>query len=125
MPVIKKHEGKSPAVVDLLIGYQSRLRVVFLISAVGLWITGILLGKQSSAYDGFMDFSSVYGTLVSIKHLIIYVMIIAAVLRGFVLGRKIKTFQPRQKGIYAGLLLLNTILGFAVIVLSGISAALG
>ncbi len=125
MPVLKKNDGKSPESKSILIGYQRRLRIVFLISVIGLWITGILLGKRCEVYEGFMSFSSTYSSLVSIKHLIIFAMIVVAVFRGFVLGGKIEEFQPKQKKIYAILLLLNTILGIAVVVLSGISAAFG
>jgi hypothetical protein len=52
-------------------------------------------------------------------------MMVVGVYRGFVLGSKIETFQPKQQKTYAGLLLFNTFLGIVVLILSGISAALG
>jgi uncharacterized membrane protein len=125
MPVFKKSRGQSPESKQLLIGYQRRLRVVFLISVIGLWITGLLLGRRSAAYDGFLSFSTTYSSIVSLKHLLIFMMMVIGVYRGFVLGSKIETFQPKQQKTYAGLLLFNTFLGIVVLILSGISAALG
>ena len=124
MPTLKEL-GKEPQVKDLMIKYQKHLRIVALISIFGLWITGLFLGRQSEAYTGFMSFSSTYNVLVSIKHLIIFVMIVIAILRGYVLGRKIAQFTPSQQKLYAGLLMLNTILGVVVLFLSGLSATLG
>jgi putative copper export protein len=125
MPVFKKSKGQSPESKQLLVGYQRRLRVVFLISVIGLWITGLLLGRGSAAYDGFLSFSTTYNSIVSIKHLLIFVMMAVGVYRGFVLGSKIEEFQPKQQKIYTGLLMLNSFLGIVVLVLSGICAALG
>jgi len=125
MPVFKKSKGQSPESKQLLIGYQRRLRVVFLVSVIGLWITGLLLGGRSAAYDGFLSFSTTYSSIVSIKHLLIFVMMAVGVYRGFVLGSKIEEFQPKQQKIYTGLLMLNSFLGIVVLVLSGICAALG
>ena len=125
MPVLKKNKAKSTESKSILLGYQRKLRVVFLVSVIGLWITGIFLSKRSETYEGFLSFSTTYSTLVSIKHLTIFVMIVVAFLRGFVLGEKIENFQPKQEKVYAALLILNTFLGVVVIVLSGISAALG
>jgi uncharacterized membrane protein len=92
-----------------------------------LWITGLLLGRRSAAYDGFLSFSTTYSysSIVSLKHLLIFMMMVVGVYRGFVLGSKIETFQPKQQKTYAGLLLFNTFLGIVVLILSGISAALG
>lgn len=125
MPAFKKFGKKSPAGRELLVDYQHSLRIVFLVSFAGLWITGMLLSNRSSAYVGFMSFSTTYNALISIKHLIILVMLLNAVYRGFVLGRKIETFTPSQQKLYGGLLFLNALLGVLVLFLSGFSAALG
>lgn len=125
MPILKKYSGKPPGSKSLLAEYQRRLRIIFLISVVGLWITGILLGNRSVAYDGFLSFSTTYNSLITIKHLLILVMMVVGVFRGFVLGSKIEEFQPKQQKRYAGLLMFNALLGIVVLIISGISAALG
>jgi len=125
MPVFRKHSSPQNPQKGLLISYQNRLSTVALISIVGLWITGMFLGRQSPAYLGFMNFSTTYQALLSVKHIIIFVMIVIALVRRFVLGKKIDNFNPQQKKIYAGLLLANTIMGVVVLFLSGFGAALG
>jgi uncharacterized membrane protein len=125
MPVFKNAMEKIKGLGAFLVAYQKRLGTVTLVSIIGLWITGLLLGKQSQAYSGFMSFSNTYNALLSVKHLLIFVMILIAVYRRFVLGKKIMSFDARQQKLYGLLLLLNTLLGVIVLFLSGISSAIG
>ncbi|MDY6846117.1 MAG: CopD family protein [Chloroflexota bacterium] len=108
-----------------MISYQKRLGTIALISIIGLWITGLLLGNQSPAYSGFMNFSNTYNILISVKHLLIFVMILVAIYRRFVLGKNIQSFDARQQNIYGVLLMVNALLGVIVLFLSGISSAMG
>ena len=125
LPAVRK-SGLKPAVFNSLNEqYQRRLRVVALVSIVGLWITGILLGRQSAAFSGFMNFATTYETLISVKHLLIIAMVGIAVVRGFILGRNTSSATLPQRKLSMGLLLINSILGVVVIFLSGISATLG
>jgi putative copper export protein len=124
MPAFMNKGDKAKKDKSIVMRYQKRLRVVALISIIGLWITGLLLGKQTSAYSGFMSFATTYETLISIKHLLILVMILVAVYRGYILGPKFEQFKPQQQKLYAGLLFLNALLGVIVLFLSGISAAI-
>jgi uncharacterized membrane protein len=128
MPAIQRSKGKasSEALSDLLGNYSHRLRNIAVVSIIGLWITGLLLTRQSSASGGgFMRFSTPYEVLISVKHLLVFIMVIIAVVRGFFVGGNIFSFTPSQKKLSMALLLLNVILGVAVIFISGISAALG
>jgi uncharacterized membrane protein len=125
MPVFKEAKEKIKGLGTLLVAYQKRLGTVALVSIIGLWITGLLLGKQSQAYSGFMSFTNTYNVLLSVKHLLIFVMIFVAIYRRFVLGKKIMSFDARQQKLYGMLLMLNTLLGVVVLFLSGISSAMG
>jgi len=123
MPVFKESRDKIKGLVVLLDGYQRKLANYVLISIVGLWITGLLLSKQSPAYSGFMNFSTTSNTLLSIKHILIFVMIIIGLYRRFVLGRKLKSFSEQQQKTYGILLMVNALLGVVVLFLSGIGAS--
>jgi len=125
MPTLRKSGLNSSHVNPLMKKYQNHLRVIALISIIGLWLTGILLGNRAPAYNGFFDFSTTYALLISIKHSVILIMVIVAIIRGFVLGRRILDFSPAQKKGYMILLLINSVLGIIVLFLSGISAAMG
>ena len=125
MPAMKRRDEKPGSLKTMLKTYHTHLRVVAVVSMIGLWITGLLLSRQSSAHAGFLNFSDTYNVLLSIKHLLIFVMVGIGLFRGFVIGRKIENFTPKDQKVYAVLLLINTILGVTVIFLSGISAVMG
>jgi hypothetical protein len=52
-------------------------------------------------------------------------MVALALFRGFVLGRKVDDFTPKQQKTYAMVLFVNAFLGIVVLFLSGFSAAMG
>ena len=124
MPVFKTVKKKLDGVGDLFADYQKKLAVVALISIAGLWLTGLLLSKQSLAYTGFLNFSTTANTLLSLKHLLIFVMVILALYRRFILGRNLKHFSKSQQGIYGMLLIVNVVLAVVVLFLSGIGSSL-
>ena len=72
-----------------------------------------------------LNFSDAFNVLLSIKHLLIFVMVGIGLFRGFILGRKIDQFNTKDQKVYAVLLLINTVLGVAVVFLCGISAVMG
>jgi len=125
MPVFKEAKEKIKGLGIVLISYQERLGTIALISIIGLWITGLLPGNQSPAYSGFLNFSNTYNILLSVKHLLIFVMILVAIYRRFVLGKNIQSFDARQQKIYGMFLMVNALLGVIVLFLSGISSAMG
>ena len=125
MPAVKRSSEKPGSMKGLMKAYQSKLRSLALVSLAVLWITGILLSRQSSANAGLLNFSTTYNVFLSLKHLIILVMMGIAIYRGFILGRKIDGFDAKQQKLYAVLLLINVVLGVIVVFLSGFSAVLG
>jgi putative copper export protein len=125
MPAMKRSSEKPGSLKTMLKAYHHHLRIVAVVSMVGLWITGLLLSRQSSALAGFLNFSDTYNVLLSIKHLLVFVMIGIGLFRGFILGRKIEHFTAKDQKMYAVLLVINGILGVIVLFLSGISAGMG
>lgn len=125
MPIFKETKNKVKGLVEFLDPFQERLASVALFSIIGLWVTGLLLGRQSQAYSGFMSFSTTYDVMLSVKHILTFVMVIVAIYRRFVLGRKLRDFDAQDQRLYGILLMVNAFLGVIVVFLSGISAALG
>jgi putative copper export protein len=125
MPAMKRGGEKPGTSKTILKAYHHHLRVIAIVSMIGLWITGLLLSRQSSAHAGFLNFSDTYNVLLSVKHMLVFVMVGIGLFRGFILGRKIEQFTAKDKKVYAVLLLINAILGVAVVFLSGISAVMG
>lgn len=124
MPVFKKYKKKIKGLGELLAGYQNQLSIVAIISIAGLWITGLLLSKQSPAYSGFLNFSTTTNALLTVKHLIIILMIFVALYRRFVLGRNLADLDEKKQKIYGILLMVNSLMGIIVLVLSGVGASL-
>lgn len=124
MPALRNKDKDPSKASNFQVKYQEKLSVLALISILVLWITGLLLGRQSGGLTGLFSFSTTYQTLLSIKHLIILVMVAIAIYRRFGLGRKIETFTPSNRKLYGVLLLINTLLGIVVIFLSGFSSVI-
>jgi uncharacterized membrane protein len=124
LPTLRKTLGRDEKSLQINRAYQNRLRIAAVISMVGLWITGLLLGRQSPGFSGLFQFSTTYSVLISVKHIFTLIMILIAVWRGFLSnGRQMTAGSTREKGRFA-LLLLNSLLGLGVLFLSGISAAM-
>jgi len=124
LPTLKRTQLEPQQNKALWIGYQKVLSVVAIISIFGLWVTGLLMGRQSPDYAGFLNFTSPYNLLISIKHLLVLGMVVIALVRRFGLGRRIMDFTAKDQKTYALLLIVNAFLGVVVIFLSGISAIL-
>lgn len=125
MPALRGIKENPPASKKALEIYQKSLSVAALVSMIGLWVTGVLLGRQSGNLSSFIGFGSPYETLISIKHILVVLMVAIALIRRFGLGRKIATLTPHQQKTYAALLMINATLGVVVIFLSGIASTLG
>jgi len=124
MPALRNKDKDPSGASKFQVKYQEKLNVLALVSILGLWITGFLLGRQSGELTGLISFSTTYQSLVSIKHLIVLVMVAIAIYRRFVLGRKIENFTPANQKLYGVLLMINTLLGFVVIFLSGFASVI-
>lgn len=124
MPVFKKFKGKLNGLNQILVFYQKKLSVFAIISIFGLWLTGLLLGRQSPAYSGFLNFSTTPNILLSLKHLLIFVMILIALYRRFILGNELEKLDANGQKFYGILLMVNALLGVVVLFLSGIGASI-
>ena len=130
LPAMKKVLGKSKETQALNSMIKRKLSVLTYISMVGLIITGILMSNKaalSGLSTGFLSFENEYSTLMSIKHLLYFVMIFLSLFRSQIVDR-VKKFTPEQKQKLNMLtLLLNIFAGLAVLFLSsyvGVLAAL-
>ena len=124
LPTLRKTLVRDETSLQINRAYQNRLRIAAVISMVGLWITGLLLGRQSPGFSGLFQFSTTYSVLISVKHIFTLIMILIAVWRGFLsIGKQMTAGSTREKARFA-LLLLNSLLGLGVLFLSGISAAM-
>jgi len=121
LPAIKQSITDKPLqkkVTQSLIKYQSRWVYA---SIILLTITGILMSRLSGKSSGPFDFSNPYAAVLSIKHLLVILASLIAVLRARMLKHQPRKTKPGQNKIGNYLLAFNTILGFMILVLSSIN----
>ena len=124
LPSAKEVLGMGPQTKKLMDAIQKRLSVLVYVSIVGLVLTGFLQANRSPAFQGLFSFGNLYSTVLTLKHILVLAMIAVALYRSLVLGRRSGPSTPSQEKLSAGLLFLNIVLGVAVLLLSGFSAAL-
>ncbi len=124
LPSTRKVLGVGPQTKELMDTIQRRLSVLVYISIVVLILTGLLMTKRSPAFQGLFTFGNTYSTVLSLKHILVLIMIIVALLRSLVLNRWEGLSKQAREKFKAELLFFNIILGITVLLLSSFSAAL-
>lgn len=120
VPALKNELGKTPQTQSLMNVIIRKHRVWVYISIVGLFITGMVLGKANGDFLGFMSFDNLYSSLTTVKHIIIFAMIIIAIFRSTVFGKRNIKMSPKQSKVSMLLLIINFILGLTVLFLSSL-----
>lgn len=105
-------------ITQSMIKYQSRW--VYAGIAI-LAITGILMARLSGNISRPFDFSNPYATVLSLKHILVIIVSLIAILRSQMSKRKRMEIKPGQNKIANYLLVVNTLLGFAILILSSIN----
>ncbi len=144
-PTVRKQLGRGPKRKQFMTGFQKKLRIPVYISIGGLIITGILMSRQSSMFQGYFHWDNRYSTVLSLKHVLVLLMIAATVVRSLALGgppampgekpgnpaiprassRDSHAFAPSAKErISMALLLVNVALGIGVLFLSALSSVI-
>ena len=123
MPSAKKIFGKGPETKKLMDAIQKRHSVWVYVSIAGLVLTGILQARGSPAFQGLFSFGNAYSTVLAIKHILVITMIAIALYRS-VLGRAGVKPEPAKEKLKASLLIINIVLGVAILLASGFNAAL-
>ncbi|MCE7743418.1 MAG: hypothetical protein GOP50_13285, partial [Candidatus Heimdallarchaeota archaeon] len=117
MPVLKK-QLKPDEFQIFNKKIRSRLSIFVYVSIVLLLVTGILLSNQSTLTSRLFSFENTYSILLSIKHILYFLMVAIAVFRGTILDRMKKMNKEVKQKLSQILLLSNVIFAVAVLFLS-------
>jgi putative copper export protein len=121
LPAIRKVLGKSKESKDLNSVIKKKLSLLIYISIIGLIITGLLMSNRavlSGLSTGFLSFGNEYSILMSIKHILYFLMIFLSLFRSQIVD-KVKKFTPKQKQMLNMLtLIFNILAGLGVLFLS-------
>ncbi|MHA1867018.1 MAG: hypothetical protein ACTSVB_08855 [Candidatus Heimdallarchaeaceae archaeon] len=122
LPAVRITIEKEQERKKLLENIKKKLSITTYVSIIGLAITGLLLGKASSNFEGLMSFSTNYGTMLSIKHIIVIFMVIIALFRSiFIKKIAFKNKKVAEKLNFI-LLVVNIVFGITILILSGLIA---
>ena len=124
-PSIKKVLDMGPQTMKLIEAIQKKLSKIVYVSIVGLFITGAVKAKMVPEFLGLFHFGNTYSMILGVKHILVILMVVIAVLRSQVVGRNMKGPNPKVVKTKAGMLMINMLLGVIVLLLSGFNTALG
>jgi putative copper export protein len=124
MPSIRKEikdPGMQGKVIDQVLIRQSRW-VYF--GIIVLFASGVLMTRLSGQSNGLLNFTNTYTTVLSIKHILVILMAMIAVIRSTVFRKAASSMNKGKKKASMALLMINTLIGLAVLVLSSVNAIL-
>lgn len=124
MPSIRKEikdPGTQGKVMDQVLIRQSRWVYIGIIVLIA---SGVLMTRLSGESNGLLDFTNTYATVLSIKHILVILMTLIAVVRSTVFRKEASSMNKGKKKASMALLMINTLIGVGVLVLSSVSAIL-
>ena len=110
------------SVIDKIMSRHSKwvyFGVVFLAAS------GMLMARLSGQTSGLFDFTSTYGTILSIKHILVILITVIALVRSIAFKNAASSKDKSKKKTSMALLMVNTVLGTVILVLSSIIAVVG
>lgn len=117
LPAVKKNP-KINEPKKVIRAIQNRLKVPAIISMAGLALTGLLLSRRAPGFAGLFNFSNQYMAMLSIKHILMFVMVVLALIR-LTLNKKNEIQSSVKLEKTSGLvLMLNAVIAIAVLFLS-------
>ena len=125
LPTIRKEikdKELQGSVIDKIMSRHSKW--VYLGVAV-LAITGMLMARLSGQTSGLFNFASTYGTILSIKHILVILITVIALVRSIAFKNTASSKDKSKKKMSMALLMVNTFLGTVILVLSSIIAVIG
>ena len=118
---IKDHEIQG-RVIDEILVRQSKW--VYIGIAV-LFVSGLLMTRLSGEVSKMFDFSNRYATILSVKHILFLLLSIIALIRSTVFRNAATSKNKTKKKISMALLMINTVVGIVILVLSSMNAVIG
>ncbi len=124
MPAVNDALGTGPQVKKVMIAFQKRQSIWVYISMVGLILTGLMMSNRSSEFEHLFGFGNGFSIALSIKHIFVILLIVLTLYRSFILRRNQTGTIPNYDRLSRQILIVNAVLALAVLLTSGIIAAL-
>jgi len=125
LPTIRKAIKDSELqgfVIDEIMMRQSKW--VYLGIAI-LAISGMLMTRFTDQTTGLFNFDNRYASILSIKHILVLIVSVIAIIRSTAFKKAASSKDKSKKKLSMALLMINTLLGTVILVLSSITAVIG
>ena len=120
LPTIRKEiqdKQLQGTVIDKIMSRHSRW-VYF--GMVILSVTGLLMARLSGQTSGLFNFSNPYGTVLAVKHILMIIITVIALTRSIAFKNAASSKDKTKKKISMALLMINTLIGTVILVLSSV-----
>ncbi len=120
LPTIRKEikdGGLQGAVIDEVMSHHSKWVYIGVVVLTG---TGILMARLSGQASGLFNFNSPYTTILSIKHILVILITVIAIVRSVAFKNAASGKDKSKKKLSMALLMVNAFLGTVILVLSSI-----
>ena len=129
VPALKKTGQDSALLPKVSKLVMARFKWFVIASIIVLMVTGMLLSKQSTLSTNFMSFASPYTSMLSIKHILMFLMLLSVVLKNILKNKagSPEGTKPTGPSPVRGMFrftLINFILGVLILLLSAGTAAI-
>ena len=124
MPALKEALGTGPQIKKVMMAFQKRQSIWVYVSMGGLILTGLLMSNRNPEFEHLFGFGNAYSVTLSIKHILVILMIGITLYRSLILSRPQAVITPEKERLSFQLLIINAITAIAVLLTSGLIAAL-
>ena len=124
IPALKEALGPGPQIKKVMIAFQKRQSIWVYVSMGGLILTGLLMSNRNPEFEHLFGFGNAYSVTLSIKHILVILMIGITLYRSLILSRPQAVITPEKERLSFQLLIINAITAIAVLLTSGLIAAL-
>ena len=125
LPTIRKEikdGGLQGAVIDKVMSQHSKWVYIGIVVLAG---TGMLMARLSGQTSGLFNFSNQYATILSIKHILVILITVIAIVRSIAFKNAASGKDKSKKKLSMALLMINALLGTVILVLSSIITVIG
>lgn len=125
LPTIRKEikdGGLQGAVIDEVMNHHSKWVYIGIVVLAG---TGMLMARLSGQPSGLFNFNSPYTTILSIKHILVILITVIAIVRSVAFKNAASGKDKSKKKLSMALLMVNAFLGTVILVLSSIITVIG
>ena len=125
LPTIRKEIKDNElqgSLIDKIMNRHSKWVYIGIVILAG---SGMLMARLSGKTSGLFSFANPYASILSIKHILVIVITVIALVRSIAFKNAASSKDKSKKKLSMALLFINTLLGTVILVLSSIAAVIG